>query len=513
MTIGDALAYFPDERDLAHLLPGWPDGMAAVLCLDDAGRCEVLVCHRDEGESVLRRAAGALGKARGGFAVFPEQDGYPTRRILFSEEQQLLGLILEAEDLVERAADYAINYAFARDEGLDPEDVISPRRGRARKLAPPVQAPAATDRQGGTETTAPSGLFRSSREGAGGEAPRKAEPAEARRDDDAPAPSELTDEVLTARLAAAFMAEPAPAMSMPGQLAPASQPIPAVATDPALPAGYSPLGPARRGDCQVLDARMEPRGQDLRLILRPDEAGVTTQARPAQVMGFRDDFARFVLPRHCLGSWTPDAPAILTLAAAQFPEALAQRFAEAPCAATATVTPQGIFICPLEAPARGRRRGAGARAGAGGVRGRLSLALAAGVAGVLVGLGLGDLPGAGEGETHWSRMLPEGIAAIITPANAAIGSEKRAASAISGDTAEPQAAKAVPSDVTPNAARPGEVQPTGAPRFADALGQAPNTNATTDTTPTPIAEASPLDEMLSLARGDVTARDTTGTAR
>ncbi|WP_233128140.1 hypothetical protein, partial [Brevirhabdus pacifica] len=73
--------------------------------------------------------------------------------------------------------------------------------------------------------------------------------------------------------------------------------------------------------------------------------------------------------------------------------------------------------------------------------------------------------------------------------------------------------KAVPSDVTPNAARPGEVQPTGAPRFADALGQAPNTNATTDTTPTPIAEASPLDEMLSLARGDVTARDTTGTAR
>jgi hypothetical protein len=62
--------------------------------------------------------------------VVPERPGHPTLRILFSERQQLLGLVGEAERLAETASDYAINYRFALEEGLDPQTMTRADVGR-----------------------------------------------------------------------------------------------------------------------------------------------------------------------------------------------------------------------------------------------------------------------------------------------------------------------------------------------------------------------------------------------
>lgn len=126
----EALAYFLDESDLIELLPDWPEGMKLVLCLDEHGGCDMLVHHRDEEDRILPRVAGLLKRPAGAFGVVPERPGHPTLRILFSERQQLLTLVSEADRLVETASDYAINYRFALEEGLDPQTLTQASVGR-----------------------------------------------------------------------------------------------------------------------------------------------------------------------------------------------------------------------------------------------------------------------------------------------------------------------------------------------------------------------------------------------
>jgi hypothetical protein len=135
----EALAYFLDESDLIELLPDWPEGMKLVLCLDEHGGCDMLVHHRDEEERILPRVATLLKRPAGGFSVVPEKPGYPTLRILFSERQQLLTLVSEADRLVETACDYAINYRFALEEGLDPQTMT--RASVGRRVSEPRELP------------------------------------------------------------------------------------------------------------------------------------------------------------------------------------------------------------------------------------------------------------------------------------------------------------------------------------------------------------------------------------
>ncbi|MFC2970525.1 hypothetical protein [Acidimangrovimonas pyrenivorans] len=127
----EALAFFLEEADLGHLFVDWPAGMRLVICLDHDGDCAMLVYHADEEPRILRRAADLLRKPVGTFCVVPPRDGCPTRRMLFSEEQKLLALVSETENLYETASDYAINYAFAAEEGLDTELMTTGSSGAA----------------------------------------------------------------------------------------------------------------------------------------------------------------------------------------------------------------------------------------------------------------------------------------------------------------------------------------------------------------------------------------------
>ena len=123
----DAFAYFVDPSELSVLVQGWPEEMRLLLCMDAGGLCEFVVFHNDEEHAVFDRVADILDRPVGSFAVSPEVEGHPCRRLLFSEENALLKAIQESKTLEETAADYLINYNFAREEGLDFDELMRQR--------------------------------------------------------------------------------------------------------------------------------------------------------------------------------------------------------------------------------------------------------------------------------------------------------------------------------------------------------------------------------------------------
>jgi|GEM_PF-718493 len=123
----DAFAYFVDPAELTQLVRGWPEGMRLLLCMDAAGLCEFVVFHSEEESAVLNRVEDILDRPIGSFAISPQVEGHPTRRLLFSEENALLKAIQDSKTLEETAADYLINYNFAREEGLDFDELMRPR--------------------------------------------------------------------------------------------------------------------------------------------------------------------------------------------------------------------------------------------------------------------------------------------------------------------------------------------------------------------------------------------------
>lgn len=117
----EIVAFLLGEEELGQIISGWPDALRLAVCLDPDGGCLMLVHHRDEDDRILARVSEAIQEPVGSFCVVPERPGCPTRRMLFSEEQRLLALVSDMDGLLETAHDYAINYAFAAEEGLDPE--------------------------------------------------------------------------------------------------------------------------------------------------------------------------------------------------------------------------------------------------------------------------------------------------------------------------------------------------------------------------------------------------------
>lgn len=302
MTNTEKLAYFLESDALAGLFEDWPAEMNLALCLDEAGGCEMLVYHRDEGRGVLRKVSSVLGRPLGKFRVVPAMDGYPTRKVLFSEEQKLLTVVAETRNLPEIANDYAINYHFAMEQGLDPMTMRAPASSRASKSA---------------------------------KEPDPARAASAK-------PAQPQAERPKRRLS---LGE---AIAKPATKPPQKRPGAAPGNVPGLPPGYTLAASGGKDECQFAEAQMFGRGDHVRLVLAPDE--VTIQTRPVRIaeIGFRDDFARFVLPRGALSSWRRGEPAILDMAVEHFPSALARRFLDRPRRADVTVTSRGIFVVPGE---------------------------------------------------------------------------------------------------------------------------------------------------------------------
>jgi hypothetical protein len=265
----EKLAYFLDDEAVRTIFPDWPVDIAVVLCLDEEGGCETVLHHRDEGRTVLRRVAKVLGRPAGGFCVTPEVDGYPTRRVLFSEEQKLLALLAAAEDMPDVAADYDRAYCRARELGLD------------------MHAPA----------------------------PRQASPAAGR-------PERRQRFTLRDVLRRQRPAEPA------------------------LPPGYSRSSGRSGAECQFLAAEISVREQRVRLVIAPEKVTVRSKPVAVEEIGFRDDFARFVLPRAVLKGWQRGEASVLEIGLEHFPAELAALLAAFTREAEVTVTRQGVFVMP-----------------------------------------------------------------------------------------------------------------------------------------------------------------------
>jgi len=140
MTIGELRRMFDD----------WPAHMHLAVCLKDDGECRMLVYREEEGAGVLPRLRRVLGLRMSEICFFPELEGFATRKLLYSDEKQLLALVRNSPEIVEEAADYSVNYSFALEEGLDPvrflqspEELIDipARRKRPVEVAPKPAPP------------------------------------------------------------------------------------------------------------------------------------------------------------------------------------------------------------------------------------------------------------------------------------------------------------------------------------------------------------------------------------
>jgi hypothetical protein len=115
-----ALAVLMESDEVCHVFPQWPDGMNLAVCLLDSGECRMFIYRREEAGGFPARMRRNLNLPVADIRIFPAVSGYPSRKLLYSDERRLMALVADAPELAEEATDYSANYLFALEEGLDP---------------------------------------------------------------------------------------------------------------------------------------------------------------------------------------------------------------------------------------------------------------------------------------------------------------------------------------------------------------------------------------------------------
>lgn len=153
MNKNDLFAYVLQDTLVRCVLPDWPVGLSLAVCLRADGSCKMVVGHSGQDARLLIRVAVMHDRPAGSFPVAPEAFGWPTRKVRFSEEQDILRLVADAEGLVDTAEKFA--RAHAAEAAEPPKPTAEPRAktpaapakprlnlGPAlRKPAPPAPAP------------------------------------------------------------------------------------------------------------------------------------------------------------------------------------------------------------------------------------------------------------------------------------------------------------------------------------------------------------------------------------
>lgn len=121
-----------DADDVKHVFSAWPDHICLAACLTRDGECSMLVFRRDERPAVPQRLLSILDVSNDEVCFVPKVRGFETRHFLYSDERRLMALVASDPDLLDEATDYAVNYTYALEEGLDPAVVL----GLKRPVAP-----------------------------------------------------------------------------------------------------------------------------------------------------------------------------------------------------------------------------------------------------------------------------------------------------------------------------------------------------------------------------------------
>lgn len=121
MIIGvDTLVVLVEAEDMKHAFDAWPEDICAAACLTADGGCDLIVFHREERPDIAVRLALAYDLEPSSTSFVPPEPGFRARAFSYSDERRLLTLIKADETLLDEAVDYAVNYNYAVEEGLDP---------------------------------------------------------------------------------------------------------------------------------------------------------------------------------------------------------------------------------------------------------------------------------------------------------------------------------------------------------------------------------------------------------
>ncbi|NEK23855.1 flagellar motor protein [Sulfitobacter sp. JBTF-M27] len=133
-----ALIVLIDAEDVRHAFASWPDEICLAACLMRDGDCNMVVFRRDERPHIAERIMDVLRLAARDICFVPQVPGFETRSFRYSDERRLMALVASDPTVLDEAIDYAVNYTYALEEGLDPALVLGLK---PRVPAAPVSAP------------------------------------------------------------------------------------------------------------------------------------------------------------------------------------------------------------------------------------------------------------------------------------------------------------------------------------------------------------------------------------
>ncbi len=302
-------AYFAEKESLLDLFQDWPDHMGVVALLEETEGHHISLYHAEETDRVLGRLCRRLGLPPEELVLIspegvgPSAPDHPRVRIRFSEDREVLELILRQRDLPERARDYRINFEYVREQGLgtglDADlNPITPD-GEEPLVFSPIP------RHSGPKSAW--GLWADTLEGDNQEE------------------------------------------EGPGQTTPEDRFRPADGAGEDLASYDVPADPDRTRDYRVLPGEIRLRGAQLELRL--SGAGRRREeVRTAPVLGFRDDLSDFLLPPDAFESGGDGAGVCLELPRDLFPDGMIGRGGPLPRHARIAFSPWGVRVRPDPGP-------------------------------------------------------------------------------------------------------------------------------------------------------------------
>jgi hypothetical protein len=132
----NTLVVLIDGEDLRDTFPAWPGEICLAACLSRDGDCNMVVFLREERAVIPERLVRMLDLPADDVCFVPEVRGYATTQFLYSDERRLMALVASDPAILEEAIDYAVNYTYALEEGLDPAVVLGLKRDAAAARQP-----------------------------------------------------------------------------------------------------------------------------------------------------------------------------------------------------------------------------------------------------------------------------------------------------------------------------------------------------------------------------------------